>query len=415
MNAPSPLPLPTERFVRPAVLPVLTQHLEEAAFYWLRRDAAQWSPVMNAEHVARFDQLLDAHLEGIRVAGARALPLAQAALARWLTPDEAFVATYAVVGVPDAAALAEIETLLIANAELARGAAAALLWRGPAASAALMDHWWQHSEPALRRAAIPAAMRHPAVQRDTLLQYGLQDASALVRSRALRCIGEWGVQSYRAQLQAALADEELICRAEAACSLALLGHGEVLADLLPEPANLAALPMRVLAIYSLLSPEPIFAAMLQRCMDEPSCRRALIWSLALRGDPGRLALLSDWLVADGDGRLLAYAISHLTGMDLDLDNLWRPAPEEEGDVATADEGLLYPDVAAVQAWLARNQSRWTGLPRCIAGLPMDLSSMEHLLQHGWQPQRQVAAIWLTAKGQNGLLAQLAKPELSYAR
>ena len=52
---------------RSPVLAIVQQHCEEAAFCWLRRQDGLWSPVYRREHLARVDQLLDAHLEGLRV------------------------------------------------------------------------------------------------------------------------------------------------------------------------------------------------------------------------------------------------------------------------------------------------------------------------------------------------------------
>lgn len=72
---------------RPVVLHVLTQHAEEAAFCWLRRQEALWRPSYRCSHQQRLDQLLDAHLEGLRVAAPAALPIVLDNLQRWKTPD----------------------------------------------------------------------------------------------------------------------------------------------------------------------------------------------------------------------------------------------------------------------------------------------------------------------------------------
>src|SRR5262245_16016495 len=53
-----------------AIIPtVLTQHAEEANFLWHLRDAAVTQPHYEAKSLARLDNRLAGHLDGLRVAG----------------------------------------------------------------------------------------------------------------------------------------------------------------------------------------------------------------------------------------------------------------------------------------------------------------------------------------------------------
>ena len=97
---------------RPVNQAILSQHLEEAAFYWLRRQAGVWSPAFDRSEIGRIDGLLDAHLEGLRIAGAVAVEPAIRNLNRWKTADEAFVSTYVLMHFPDPENLRILETLI---------------------------------------------------------------------------------------------------------------------------------------------------------------------------------------------------------------------------------------------------------------------------------------------------------------
>ena len=53
-----------------AVIPVvLSQHTEEAAFLWLLRNAAVHQPHYSLSDLAHHDGRIDAHLDGLRIAG----------------------------------------------------------------------------------------------------------------------------------------------------------------------------------------------------------------------------------------------------------------------------------------------------------------------------------------------------------
>jgi hypothetical protein len=48
---------------------IVEQHAEEAAFLWLLRDAAVGAPHYDLKDLARLDERVEAHLDGLRIAG----------------------------------------------------------------------------------------------------------------------------------------------------------------------------------------------------------------------------------------------------------------------------------------------------------------------------------------------------------
>jgi hypothetical protein len=52
------------------VIPVvIEQHAEEAAFHWLLRDAAVRTPHYSLDSLAKLDNRLEAHIDGLCIAG----------------------------------------------------------------------------------------------------------------------------------------------------------------------------------------------------------------------------------------------------------------------------------------------------------------------------------------------------------
>ena len=48
---------------------IVDQHAEEAAFLWLLRNAAVGAPHYNLQDLANLDERVEAHIDGLRIAG----------------------------------------------------------------------------------------------------------------------------------------------------------------------------------------------------------------------------------------------------------------------------------------------------------------------------------------------------------
>ncbi|MDQ1918736.1 hypothetical protein [Massilia pseudoviolaceinigra] len=90
------------------IVALVKRHTEDAAFYWAQHEASIDSPRLSLNELARFSDLLDAHLEGISVAGSPGWQPALSALERWKQPGEAFVAAYSALGRNDPSELVQL-------------------------------------------------------------------------------------------------------------------------------------------------------------------------------------------------------------------------------------------------------------------------------------------------------------------
>ncbi len=74
-----------------AISAIISQHAEEAALCWSWRDRGATQPHYLLSDVVNVDNQLDAHIDGLRVAGDEGWANCQAEL-RWQEPGEHFVA-----------------------------------------------------------------------------------------------------------------------------------------------------------------------------------------------------------------------------------------------------------------------------------------------------------------------------------
>ncbi len=79
----------------PVLKDIVRQHAEQAAFLWTVYDRALLHPEeneeMDAERIARVVERLEAHLDGLRVAGTEGLRIAEERYADYPEPGELFV------------------------------------------------------------------------------------------------------------------------------------------------------------------------------------------------------------------------------------------------------------------------------------------------------------------------------------
>lgn len=406
-----------------AISALISQHTEELAFTWQRRQRAWNAPNHRSAHLHEVDSQIDAHLDGLHIAGREALAPTLQRFKRWGTDEEAFAAT-AVIGLcasdaVDEATRAELDSLLIANPRSARGAAAALFWIGQARALPLLQRWWTSDQSALWRAAFPACLPNPQVRRQHLIDDALQRPDSALQARALRAIGEWRISERVERLPEFAKGEAPLLREEAIYALRLLGYGERLPHC-PEPTLLdRPSRRRWLSAFALTAPDDSVRAAFD-LLSAHNREREALWLAIYRGDAWALSKLDAAL--EGKLALLAaFGIEQLTGLDLERDRLWQrpdtdPArplskrtPAEEAEHAddqsearsarpepkihVEDQGLLEPHIEKLRSALRD---------------PMRPAAEPHL-QGESLPMRLHAALKATLQGEPGALHQVREP------
>ncbi|MDQ2695210.1 MAG: TIGR02270 family protein [Pseudomonadota bacterium] len=385
---------------------IVQQHAEEAAFLWLLRDAAVRAPHYSLKDLARLDGRVEAHLDGLRVAGEAGWEICAQQLAHE-EPGEVFAATVLAFESGDNGRTRSAVEAGCRSGDAFRGLISGLGW----IAWPQLDLWMQRllgsAVPAYRRIAIAASAIH---RRDPgpALAAAVNDADALLRARALRAAGELKRHDLLAGLRRHLQDDDPGCRFWAAWAAALLNDPQGIAAL--QPWVETASPFRERALQLVL-----------RAMDS---RAALGWIGAFAGAPGlaRIGVLGTGIIGDPAGvpwlirqlerpelaRLAGEAFTLITGVDLadqDMEGEWPEGfaagpgenPQDPDVAMDADEDLPWPDPARVAAWWDRHQGGFQPGTRYFLGQPIDIPHLHRVLVHGRQRQRRAAALELALR------------------
>jgi uncharacterized protein (TIGR02270 family) len=388
-----------------AVVPqVVSQHAEEAAFLFAQRSSAVRAPHFRLPHVARLDERLSAHLEGLAVAGDAGLVACDGLLAK-TTAETVFVCAATALTARDAPRFERLIALAAALPEGRAGIAAALGWVPPERlhgfGAALLV-----AEEPLRRTLGLAACGMHRVDPGAPLATALRSPDAQVRARALRTAGEIGKAEFLSIAAALIRDENPEVHFWAAWAAVLLGDRMAAVDALSALAT-APGPHRERALQLVLRVMPLSESqlLLRRLTGDPATLRALIRGLGIAGDAARLPWLIEQTARDPLARVAGEAISMITGLDLALLDFDRNAPPDVAsgpnddpanpDVAMdEDDGLPWPDPEKLARWWQANAANYAEGERRFCGGPPTPEHCRTMLGAGYQRQRIGAALYL---------------------
>jgi uncharacterized protein (TIGR02270 family) len=386
---------------------IVEEHADEAAFLFRIRDAAATAPHYDRARLGEVDERLEAHLDGLRIAGEKGLEIAAAALDEG-EPGAAFTLAVLAAERADVAAFARALALAEASPSAARGVVAGLAWVPFAAARGVIASLLAPSAPALhRRVGIAACAAHREDPGEALPR-ALVDEDDALKARAFRAVGELGrvdlADTVRAELAFAGSDER---RFWAAWSAALLGVPAAIPALgsIAEgggafAARACALLMRRLDVHEGRARLEALGAVAGRA-------RAVIAGAAALGDPA----LAPWLLAamanPALARVAGEAFATLTGATIE-GPLAAPPPAgfragPSDDPADARVGmdpdgpLRWPAVTALHAWWSARESGYHRGSRYLGGAPMSASSLEEDLVYANQRRRAGAAIELTLR------------------
>lgn len=418
----------TDAIPFPVIAPLVSRHAQDAAFYWSQHDASVNSPHLTLAGLARFSQLLAAHLEGLAVAGSDGWAPALAALERWKQPGEAFVCAHLALKAGDAAQLEQLLAQVRARPhELLRGVISAFGWV-PHARALDIIHTWSaaSSDAVLQTAALRATALLGAAALPFLAQplaLFLSSTDEHVRASACRAAAASADDSvHDAALRAGLQDPCLAVRAEAAIALgdrAPLGPGHGASGTMVAAENLwqcviAQVKLHEAAtgwyrkqalrrlqrwVQTLARMIPIGHPKLGALLDFMPARVALRF-VAYHGDSAHLPYVIAQIREPATARYAAWVWQAITGVDLRTSALLLPEPHggsdtpEHGDARLdADLGLPVPDADAIAGHC--------GMPlaegrQYLQGQVLTPTSALSLMQHAVQAERGIAAQYLLA-------------------
>ena len=391
---------------------IVSQHAEEAAFLWLLRDDAVTAPHFTLTDLADLESRIEAHLDGLRVAGEAGWEhcLEQLKLSE---TGEVFTAGFMALDSSLDEGLERVLEVIEEAPATARGLVSALGWVDKDKLQGHVVGWLQSEVPLLRRIGLSAC----AIQRvdcGAYLTRGVDDTDSGVRARALRSIGEIHRGDLGRSLREHLEDEDEACRFWSAWSAAMLDDVVGTERLLSFAEENSPFQQPALELLMRKLEKSASVECLRGLSNSQPSSRAVVQASGYFGDPASVPWLIEKMKTAELSRVAGEAFRQITGIDLAYHDLDAEPPEgfsagptenpqdEEVDM-DRDEELSWPDSAAIAAWWGEHQSGYPTGERLLCGAPVDRNQCMRILRSGFQRQRRAAAMELALIDANGPL------------
>jgi len=387
---------------------VVEQHAEEAAFLWTTRDRAVHAPHYSLKDLSGLDERVEAHLDGLRIAGQFGWQLCEQALDKE-EPGKLFAAAVLAFDSEDTGRMHRVLEKGCCAPELERELISALGWLSFSTVEGHIRALLGSERPEIRRIGIAASTVHRWDPGQQLMQ-ALSDPNPRLRAQALKACGEVGITALLPAILPSVSDPDDVCRFFAAWSVARLGDRS--------PGVLSALHEIAMG-HTPYAKRALGLAL--RVMD---LQQAKAWHRHLRRDPARLrtAAIADGIIGDPEAveyliefmyipalaRVAGEAFSMITGVDLADDALSgdRPEgfetgptedPEDENVAMDPDENLPWPVPVLVAKWWDQHRAKFQADRRYFKGSEITIQSLREVLISGNQPERAAAALELALR------------------
>lgn len=398
---------------------VVAQYIEGASDLRATRSVLLRAPHAGLFLLARHDERIRAHLDGLTVAGDAGYRMAQQALEE-PGVGPMFVLMVAAIERRDRQQIDRLLALLGTVPDADRAFASALGWVSAESLRGLTAPLLASADPRQRWLGVAACAAH-GVDPGPALAQGIEDSDDRVRARALRAAGQLGKQDLLRACLEHIEDKQPSCRFQAAWSATLLGAGSRATTALesialqPQPRALDALRLVLLGATGDRA-----RALVRQLAAGGAAPRNTILAGGWAGDVGAIG----WLIRQMDdgslARVAGEAFTFITGADLTALGLEREPPQEveggptenpedENVGMDPDDGLPWPDPAKIQAWWQANQPRFQVGVRYFLGEPPSVPHCRKVLREGLQRQRIASAEHLCLLQPGTSLFNIAAP------
>jgi uncharacterized protein (TIGR02270 family) len=381
---------------------VIEQHAEDAAALAELRRRHVAAPHVNLQHLARVDERLAAHLDGLLVAGDAGWKQCEAALGS-VSAGALFVATVTAIQSRSNDKLERLLAIGEAVPDARVGLVGAFGWVSGEQLRELAAGLLASANAFRAYVGLAACAMH-RVDPGAALTRALESTDALLRARAFRTVGELGRRDLIRVCEAGMEDMDAHCRNWAACSAVRLGAGAHALERLARMSLSGDGPALQAMDVALIAMElPQGHDLLRQLAQKSPRSREFIWGSGLVGDPAHIPWLIERTTDPRDARAAGEAFSMITGLDLAEHDLEASAPPsqpvgpnddpDDPDVRMdPDEDLPWPDAQGIASWWQMNAGAYPVGRRTFMGGPVTTDSCVGVLRAGYQRQRRVAAL-----------------------
>jgi len=386
---------------------LVNQHFEEASFLWSQRDLAVTSPVYTLPDLAHLDERVEAHIDGLRVAGDYGLSLCEAGIEED-EPGTFFVATIITFESGDKGLINQLMELGGSSQTTFRAMVSGLGWMNTRRFNTSIQGMVNAKTVAWRRLGI-AACGVRRVNPRAFLDQAIDSTDLLLKASALKAAGELKRVDLLPRVQSHLEHEDDACRFEATRSAILLGDRSALNALSTFVLSFSAFTLPAMQLALRICDGATARSWLKAQSRDPEQRHQMLLGTGMTGDPAFIPMLIKQMSRPELARAAADAFSMITGARLAEDRLeghWpedfeaipNDDPADENVEMDADEDLPWPDAELVEHWWNQHKGAFTPGHRYLAGKPISPAHCEHVLKTGNQRQRLAAALELALSG-----------------
>ena len=407
------------RLVPTTIIPeIVSQHFEESSFLWFLRNLAVLAPHYSLKDLAKLDSRVEAHIDGLRIAGDAGWEICNEALDAG-EAGEIFTAALLAFESGEKNWIKSVLAAAEEKPETCRGLVSALGWLTWQQAEVHVEKLLADESPLFRCVGLAACAAHRRDPGKALID-ALNNDHPIIRARALQSIGELKRKDLFSFVLDGLNAEDNFCRYRAAWSAVLLGDANSAVVLksfvrpdFPWPEDALKIAMRRMAHVSALDWQANLAK-------QPDTMRLAIIGAGEIGDPILIPWLIDQMTTPELARVAGESFSMITGVDIAYENLEGESPEgfeagptenpEDEDVKMdTDEDLPWPDHDLISAWWDKNKVGFKAGTRYLCGQPITESNLQHLLRYGYQRQRHAAALELAIRNPDQPLFNIHAP------
>lgn len=384
---------------------IISQFTDEAAFLWVLRSGAVGAPHFSLRDLTQLDERLEAHIDGLRVAGEAGWDISKNAL------DGQYAETIFPLAVLafESGDEARIQNVLEAaenDQKKARVLISALGWLPYEQVAPSIEHLLSEKSAFHRYIGIAASAVHRHDPGDHLNEAAC-DVHPLLIARALRAYGELGrsreLDNY--MLPDLLMDSDDGIRFAAAWSASLAGIPAAFETLKSFVAKGSPYSERALNVVLRRMEQTAAFSWQKQLADSPDTIRSATIGAGIIGDAALVPWLIEQMKTPTLARVAGEAFTLITGIDNELEEMKGALPEgfntgqnddpkDDNIAMDDDENLPWPNTELIANWWDKNKGNYPGGTRYILGKPVTVDHLRHILKTGLQRQRSAAALEL---------------------
>lgn len=382
---------------------ILERHAAELPFLFQLRELAALAPQHDKDSLAGVDERIDAHLDGLRIAGEKGVEIAQSSL----DPSEpGSVFAFGVLALERASepALGKALELAAAAPPLGRALVAALAWvsyeLARPAIAKLIDGNAPSAHLRIGIAASAAHRRDPGPP----LAWAIHHDDLSLRARALRAAGELARHDLAAEVREETRSADETCRFWSAWSSVLLGDNKATDVLWAFAHDGGPFAERAVGVAARRGDPRDVRPRIEGLGAVAETARTAVLGAEASGDPALIPWLIERTSSPALARLAGEAFGTITSAVIERDLAAPPPPEHTPapiesprDPVVAmdpDRALVWPNTGGLQRYWAAREKGYRKGSRYLLGAQINADQAERVLNSSSQRRRAQAAIEL---------------------